>query len=226
MLATLIQEDHSLAVTDIAKGDAPITEEERQGYEKIPTTREALRAQAGLLSETQLTVPSTKVDIIEAELRTSYANVRPGHRVAGGVVFGIAGARFHFHTEGLTNRKGFIRWLEETFKTHNRFGLKTLLRELEAPEHLTLELILQSADKDPHSGMFGGPFPVPELQLAHMVDRLIGCDGKLAPSGWQEFFEPGGGIQKTSVHALHVEHNGSARRFGDPSAGLKKFQRL
>jgi acetylornithine deacetylase/succinyl-diaminopimelate desuccinylase-like protein len=218
VLATLIHEDHSLAVVDIAKGDIPITNEERQGYEKIPTTLEALRAQAGLLNETQLTVPATKVDIIEAELRTSYANVRPGHRVAGSVVFGFVGSRFQFHTEGLTHREGFIRWVEETFKTCNRFGLKIRLRELEASEHLTLELILQSADKDPHSGMFGGPFPVPELQLAHMVDRLIGWDGELAVAGWQGFFEPGGGIRKISLNALHVEHDGSARTFNDPSA--------
>ena len=218
VLATLIHEDHSLAITDIVKGDAPITDEEHRGYEKIPTTLEALRSQAGLLNETQLTVPSTKADIIEAELRTSYANVRPGHRVAGGVVFGIAGARFHFYTEGLTNREGFIRWLEDTFKTYNRFGLKIRFRELASPEHLTLELILQSANKDPHSGMFGGPFPVPELQLAHMVDRLIGSDGKLSATGWQEFFEPGGGIRKLSLRALHVEHDGSSRTFSDPSA--------
>ena len=107
VLATLIQEDHSLAVTDIIKGDTPVTELERKGYEKIPTTLKALREQAGLLDETQLTVPSSKVAVIEGELRTSYANVRPGHRVAGGVVFGIAGARFQFHTEGLNNQKGF-----------------------------------------------------------------------------------------------------------------------
>jgi acetylornithine deacetylase/succinyl-diaminopimelate desuccinylase-like protein len=218
VLATLINKDHSLAITAIVKEDAPITAEEHQGYEKIPTTLEALRSQAGLLNETQLTVPSTKVDIIEGELRTSYANVRPGHRVAGGVVFGIAGARFHFHTEGLTHREGFIRWLEDTFKTYNRFGLKIRFRELEASDNLTLELILQSADKDPHSGMFGGPFPVPELQLAHMVDRLIGWDGKLTATGWQEFFESGGGIQKISLSALHVEHDGSARTFDDLSA--------
>ncbi|MDH3256265.1 MAG: M20/M25/M40 family metallo-hydrolase [Nitrospinota bacterium] len=218
VLATLIHEDHSLAVTDIAKEDIPVTEKERQGYEKIPTTLEALRAQAGLLSETQLTVPSNKVDVIEAELRTSYANVRPWHRVAGGVVFGSAGTRFHFHTEGLKNRKGFTQWMEETFRTYNRFGLKIRLRELEASETLTLELILQSADKDPHSGMFGGPFPVPELQLAHLVDRLIEWDGRLAVTGWQEFFEPGGGIRKISLNALHVEHDGSARPFKDPSA--------
>ena len=218
VLSTLIHEDHSLAITAIVKEDAPITAEEHQGYEKIPTTLEALRSQAGLLNETQLTVPSTKVDIIEGELRTSYANVRPGHRVAGGVVFGIAGARFHFHTEGLTHREGFIRWLEDTFKTYNRFGLKIRFRELEASDNLTLELILQSADKDPHSGMFGGPFPVPELQLAHMVDRLIGWDGKLTATGWQEFFESDGGIQKISLSALHVEHDGSARTFDDPSA--------
>jgi acetylornithine deacetylase/succinyl-diaminopimelate desuccinylase-like protein len=218
VLATLINEDHSLAVTDIANGDTPITEVERQGYEKIPTTLKALRAQAGLLDKTQLTVPSSKVDIIEAELRTSYANVRPGNRVAGGVVFGIAGTRFHFQIEGLKDRKGFIHWLEEALKTQNRFGLKFQLREPEASKHLTLELILQSADKDPHSGMFGGPFPVPELQLARMVDRLIGWEGKLAVAGWQEFFESGGGIRKISLSALHVEHDGSARTFNDPSA--------
>lgn len=218
VLATLIHEDHSLAVIDIINKDAPITEAEREGYEKIPTTLEDLRAQAGLLNETQLTVPASKVDVIEAELRTSYVNVRPGHRVAGGVVFGIAGARFHFQTEGLAHREGFIRWLEETFKTYNRFGLKIRFRELEASEPLTVELILQSADKDPHSGMFGGPFPVPELQLAQMVDRLIGWDGKLAVAGWQEFFESGGGIRKISLNSLHVEHDGSAHAFNDPSA--------
>jgi acetylornithine deacetylase/succinyl-diaminopimelate desuccinylase-like protein len=218
VLATLIHKDHSLAVTDIAKGDTPITEEERQGYEKIPTTLAALRSQAGLLSETQLTVPSTRVDVIEAELRTSYANVRPGHRVAGGVVFGVAGARFQFRTEKLTLREDFIRWLEETFKTQNRFGLKIRLRELEASDNLSLELILQSADKDPHSGMFGGPFPVPELQLAQMVDHLIGWDGKLATPGWQKFFGSGGGIREISLCALHVEHDGSAETFKDPSA--------
>jgi acetylornithine deacetylase/succinyl-diaminopimelate desuccinylase-like protein len=217
-LATLIHEDHSLAVTDILTGDAPITDEEHLGYEKIPTTLEALRSQAGLLNETQLTVPSTKADIIEAELRTSYVNVRPGHRLAGGVVFGIAGARFHFHTEGLTDREGFIQWLDETFKSLNRFDLKIRLRVLEASDNLTLELILQSADKDPHSGMFGGPFPVPELQLAQMVDHLIGWDGKLTATGWQAFFESSGGVRKTSLSALHVEHDGSARTFDDPSA--------
>ena len=218
VLATLIHEDHSLAVSDIVKGDAPITAEEHQGYEKIPTTLEALRSQAGLLNETQLTVPSTMVDIIEGELRTSYANVRPGHRVAGGVVFGIAGARFHFHTEGLIHREGFFRWLEDTFKNYNRFGLKIRFRELAEPDNLTVELVLQSADKDPHSGMFGGPFPVPELQLAHMVDRLIGWDGTLTATGWQKFFESGGGIRNTSLRALHVEHDGSSRTFNDSSA--------
>ena len=218
VLATLIHEDHSLAVNDIINKDAPITEEERKGYEKVPTTLEALRAQAGLLNETQLTVPASKVDVIEAELRTSYANVRPGHRVAGGVVFGSAGARFQFHTEGLTDRQGFNRWLEETFKSYNRFGLKIRFRELEESEHLTVELLLQSADKDPHSGMFGGPFPVPELQLAQMVNRLIGWDGQLTGTGWQECFESGGGIRNITLNSLHVEHNGSAHTFSDTSA--------
>ena len=218
VLATLIHEDHSLAVTNIVKGDTPITELERKGYEKIPTTLEALRAQAGLLDETQLTVPSSKVAVIEGELRTSYANVRPGHRVAGGVVFGIAGTRFHFHAEGLSDRKGLIRWLEKTFTSYNRFGLKLRLKELDASDNLILDLTLQSAEKDPHSGMFGGPFPVPELQLAGMVDRLIGWDGQLTEDGWQEFFEPGGGFRKISLSALHVEHDGATRTFEDPSA--------
>jgi acetylornithine deacetylase/succinyl-diaminopimelate desuccinylase-like protein len=218
VLATLIHEDHSLAVTDIIKGDTAITELERKGYEKIPTTLEALREQAGLLNETQLTVPSSKVAVIEGELRTSYANVRPGHRVAGGVVFGIAGARFQIHTEGLSDRRGFVQRLEEIFKSYNRFGLKIRLKEVDHSEPLTLDLTLQSADKDPHSGMFGGPFPVPELQLAHMVDRLVGWDGQLTENGWQEFFEPGGGLRKIFLSSLHVEHDGSTRTFNDPSA--------
>ena len=218
VLATLIHEDHSLAVTDIAKGDAPITETERKGYEKIPTTLEALRAQAGLLDETRLTVPSDKVAVIEAELRTSYANVRPGHRVAGGVVFGAAGARFHIHTEGLTNPQGFVSWLETIFQSYNRFGLNIQLSEVSDSEPLTLDFILQSADKDPHSGMFGGPFPVPELQLARMVDRLIGWDGQLTETGWQQFFESGGTIKKILLSSLHVEHNASAHTFNDSSA--------
>ncbi len=218
VLATMIHDDHSLAVTEIAKDDIPVTELERQGYEKIPTTLEALRAQAGLLKETQLTVPSNKVDVIEAELRTSYANVRPGHRVSGGVVFGVAGTRFQLHTEGLTNQEGLIRWLKKTFETYNRFGLKIQLTEVDTPDLLTLDLVLQSADKDPHSGMFGGPFPVPELQLAYMVDRLIGWDGKLTETGWQEFFEPGGGIRNIHLSSLHVEHDGSTRTFNDSTA--------
>ena len=218
VLATLIREDHSLAVTDIVKEDAPITESERKGYEKIPTTLEALRTQAGLLNDTRLTVPSDKVAVIEAELRASYVNIRPGHRVAGGVVFGIAGARFHIHTQGLTDRQGFILWLEETFKSYNGFALKIQLREENRSEPLTLDLTLQSADKDPHSGMFGGPFPVPELQLARMVDRLIGWDGQLTETGWQKFFTSDGTIQKILLNSLHVEHNGSAHTFNDSSA--------
>ena len=219
-LATLIHEDHSLAVTAIAQTDVAVTGEERRGYSKIPTTLEALRAQAGLLNETQLTVPADKVDVLVAQLRTSYANVRPGHRVAGGVVFGSAGARLDFHTQGLIHRDGWMQWLEETFRANNRFGLNLRFKELEAPgpAALTVELIVQSADKDPHSGITGGPFPVPELQLATMMDRLIGWDGRLVPPGWEEFFESGGRVSITSCSALHVEHDGSARTFDDPSA--------
>jgi len=218
VLATLIHEDHSLAITEIVKGDTPVTELERKGYEKIPTTLQALREQAGLLAETQLTVSSNKVAVIEGELRTSYVNVRPGHRVAGGVVFGIAGARFDFHTEGLSDRKGFVQWLEEIFRSYNRFGLKIRLNEIKTSDNLTLDITLQSADKDPHSGMFGGPFPVPELQLARMIDRLIGWDGQLTETGWQKFFKSDGKIQNIFLSSLHVEHDGSAHTFDDPSA--------
>lgn len=220
VLATLIHDDHSLAVDKIARADVPVTEEERRGYEKVPTTLEALREQAGLLDETRLTVASNKADVIAGELRTSYANVRPGHRVAGGVVFGIAGAQLQLHTEGLTDRPGFVQWLEESVRSLNPFQLKIILRETETSSDLTVtvDLLLQSADKDPHSGMFGGPFPVPELQLAKIVDRLVGWDGQCTLPGWQASFNTGGGIRRIISSALHVEHDGSARLFDDPSA--------
>ena len=220
LLATLIHEDHSLAVKAIAEKDVPVTDAERRGYEKIPTTLEALRAQAGLLPDTRPTVPSIMADIIIAELRTSYTNIRPGHRVAGSIVFGITGARLRFYTEGLADRKGFVRWLEETAHGHNPFQLKILTTEADgsSDSEVTVDLLMQSADKDPHSGMFGGPFPVPELQLARAVDRLIGWNGELILPGWQDFFEKGGGIRRCITRSLHVEHDGSARLFADPSA--------
>ena len=226
VLSTLINEDHSLAVKEISHADVPVTEEERNGYEKIPTTLEALREQAGLLPETHLTVPADKVDVISAQLRTSYANVRPGHRVAGGVVFGSAGVHIHFQTEGLEDRPGFLRWLDTAIRSCNRFGLKITFRELPKTESLTVELILQSAVKDPHSGITGGPFPIPELQLAQMVDGLLGWNGQMIPEGWQKYFESDGGIRNISVHALHVEHDGTARRFEVPSAKAQVEIRL
>ncbi|NIQ01145.1 MAG: M20/M25/M40 family metallo-hydrolase, partial [Nitrospinaceae bacterium] len=220
VLSTLIREDHSLAVEDITQEDLPVTKEERQGYEKIPTTLQALRDQAGLLPETRLIVPADKVSVIEAQLRTSYVNIRPGHRVAGGVVFGAAGTRLTLEAEGLNDRPGFIQWLKDRIEGMNRFRVKVQLRELTSPgdSTLTLDLILQSASKDPHSGIIGGPFPVPELLVAKMMDELVGWDGWFGISGWEPFFQTGKVSRKISLQALHVEHDGSARIFDEDSA--------
>ena len=164
----------------IAQADHPVTEEERRGYGLIPTSLEALRSSAGLLPETGLTVPADKVKIIEAQLRTSYANVRPGHRVAGGVVLGTAGARLTFRIQKPTDPNGWIVFLETALKKLNPFHLKLNLTVTHRTDWVSLDLVLQSAVKDPHSGVTGGPFPVAEIQLARMIDRLIGMDGKIS----------------------------------------------
>ena len=98
LLATLIHEDHSLAVDAIAKADIPLTEEERTGFSHVPTTVNLLRDTAGLLPETRLSVLTETTSMLEAQLRKSTANIRPGHRVAGSVIFGRAGARLRFNS--------------------------------------------------------------------------------------------------------------------------------
>ncbi len=77
----------------------------------------------------------------------------------------------------------------------------------------TIDLILQSASKDPHSGVNGGPVPIPEIQLACMIDYLISDDGALHP-----------GLQKLSldsrieVRSLFVDQGLHPRLFDDPAA--------
>jgi len=180
LLATLIREDHSLAVDAIARADIPVTTEERTGFSYVPTSVNFLRNSAGLLPEILLTVPTEVTSILEAQLRKSTINVRPGHRVAGSIIFGSAGARISFNS--CSNPDVLQSKLLECFKKTNTFNLKITLRKIEGDsESTSFDLILTSSTKDPHSGMNGGPFPVAELQLARMIDQLVNNDGSLAP---------------------------------------------
>ena len=218
VIASLVREDQSLAVTAIANADRPVTEEERRGYGLIPTSLEALRSSAGLLPETSLTVPSNKVAIIESQLRKSYANARPGHRVTGGVVLGTAGARLTFRVHKPIDRNGWVGFLETAFNKLNIFHLKLTLDSTHQTDWASLDVVLQSSVKDPHSGVTGGPFPVPEIQLARMLDQMIGLDGKISFPDLEKYFEPGGGISEVTVQALHTEPDGTRRLFNDPIA--------
>lgn len=216
LLATLIHDDHSLAVDFIAKSDIPLTHEERNGFSHVPTTVNLLRDTAGLLPGTHLTVPDDLTAILEAQLRKSVANIRPGHRVAGSVIFGRAGARLQFNSchdpETLRSK------LQEFFENVNPFNLKITLRQItEEPEVTSFDLILTSAVKDPHSGINGGPFPVAELQLARMIDQLIKNDGSLPPKIQEAC---GTAVDKPAirVRSLFVEADETAKPFEDPSA--------
>lgn len=218
VMASLVDENQSLAVAGIANADHPVTEEERRGYGLIPTSLEALRFSAGLLPETGLTVPSDKGAIIESQLRKSYANARPGHRVAGGVVLGTAGARLTCRVQKPITPTGWVDFLETALQKLNTFHLKLTLDPTHQTEEVSLDIVLQSSVKDPHSGVTGGPFPVPEIQLARMIDQMIGWDGKISLLGLEKFFEPGGGISGVTVQALHTEPDGTRRLFSDPTA--------
>ena len=219
-LATLVHDDHSLAVKAIAQRDVPVTEEERKGYAAVPLPVETQRQMGGLLPGVRLTVPEDQASIIQAQLRTSYANVRPGHRVAGGVVLGAAAARLTFHLSGNLDPGAFKSTLTEAFADLNPFHLKIWVKDVEAPAPGTLafDVVVQSATKDPHSGVTGGPFPVPEIQLARMIDGLIDNNGRLAADPAHAYMTPEGPVTRIAVQALHAEHDGSTRPFNDPSA--------
>jgi len=154
----LIREDHSLAVDAIDKADILVTQEEQTGFSYVPTTVNFLRTSAGLLPETLLTVPAEVTSILEAQLRKSTINVRPGHRVAGSIIFGSAGARISFNA--CSDPEALQSKLLEFFKKTNPFNLKITLRRIEADsENTSFDFILTSSTKDPHSGMNGDVFP-------------------------------------------------------------------
>ena len=216
LLATLIHKDHSIAIASIAKADIPLTEEERTGLSHVPTTIHLLRDTAGLLPETKLTVPTETTSILEAQLRKSTINSRPGHRVAGSIIFGRAGARLRFNSgpEPDTLRSKLLAF----FESINPFNLKITLRRITEESKVTsFDLILTSAVKDPHSGVNGGPVPVAELQLASMIDQLVKNDGSLTPE-IQKIY--GRAFEKSVIKtcSLFVEEDETAKPFEDSSA--------
>ncbi|QPJ61055.1 MAG: M20/M25/M40 family metallo-hydrolase [Candidatus Nitronauta litoralis] len=216
LLATLITSDHSLNVKGIAEKDIPVSPEEREGYSRVPTTLAKQREAGGLLSKTRLTVPETAVDIIQNQLRKSYANVRPGHRVAGGVLFGSAGARISFPLKQGSDVKALAEALKKHLEEHNSYQLKISLDPVEtSSRNAVFDVIFKSSDKAPHSGVVGGPMPVPELLLARWIDQLILNNGQIAPENIEKFTNPD---QIIEVQSLHVESDGQRWTFDNPSA--------
>jgi len=210
LLSKLIHDDHSLAIGEISRSDQPVTDEERKGYSFVPTSVEALRQMAGVLPETRLSVPEDIASILIAQLRTSFVNARPGHRISGSVILGTAGARLSF--PGIKDPYNLAKQIDSILKDKNPFKLKLNLN-IVSKSPSTIDLILQSASKDPHSGVNGGPVPIPEIQLACMIDYLISDDGALHP-----------GLQKLSldsrieVRSLFVDQGLHPRLFDDPAA--------
>lgn len=220
LVSKLIHEDHTLAVSGIGEADIPVTEEEEKGYAALPATVEALRNSAGLLADTQLTVADDKVKLIEAQLRKSFVNVRPGHRVSGSIVFGSAGSRLTFRMRRGADRHALKKALEKHFSRYNRYRLKLILQDVnEGPDkQAVFDLILQSAGKDPHSGIHGGPFPVAELQLARIIDQLIEDDGTPRLPGAEAWIDSSGPHPSVTTQALFVDPTGGARLFDNPTA--------
>ncbi len=210
LLSKLIYDDHSLAIDEISKSDQPVTDNERKGYTYVPTSVEALRQMAGVLPETCLSVPEDIASILIAQLRTSFANARPGHRISGSVILGTAGARLSF--PGAKDPINLAKQIDIILKDQNPFKLKLHI-DIVGDSPPIIDLILQSASKDPHSGVNGGPVPIPEIQLARMIDHLISDDGVLHPV-----------IQKLSpdcrlsAQSLFVDQGFNRRLFDDTTA--------
>lgn len=214
LLATLIHPDHSLAIKEIAQSDTQETAEEISGYVNVPISIEMMRDAAGLLPDTQLTVPAKKEALLLAQLRKSFVNVRPGHRVSGSIIFGAAGARLTFSPG--RDGDGLKIALHRLLSEWNPFDLNLKLTKLPSDAgNGVFDLFLQSATKDPHSGMHGGPFPIAELQLAIMIDRLIQNDGSLHPD-INSFLAPGEGTMH--IQSLRVEPGTDSSLFDNPSA--------
>jgi acetylornithine deacetylase/succinyl-diaminopimelate desuccinylase-like protein len=228
-LAKLCKEDRTIAIEGIANADIAVTDEEHQKLAIVPTSLEELREGAGVLPEIKLTVPDDKAEIIKAQLRKSYANVRPGHRVAGGVIFGSAGAKLTFKTGKNVDNEKLRNQLKDTFANWNKYNLKLELSEFEAhaDSQVSIKLTLQSSLKDPHSGVHGGPYPVPEIELARMIDQLIEIDGNTSNAYVNEILTDNvNGSPKILVSALHVENDGSTKPFLDNSAKAQVEVRL
>jgi hypothetical protein len=168
-----------LAIEEIVAADIPLTVKEREGFARIPTSVDFLRKTGGLLQGTNLTVASDRESIIEAQLRKSYVNVRPGNRVSGSVIFGSAAARVKIKLPDGLNRDELLSLLQIKIDEINRFCLKILIKSSLSGENTVIDFFVQSSTKNPHSGVNGGPFPIAELQLAKIIDNLIGEDGIL-----------------------------------------------
>ena len=212
LLATLIQEDHSLRIEEISSADQLVTDAERAGYSRVPTSVSALKETAGLLPGTRLTVPEDIPSILVAQLRTSFANARPGHRVSGSVILGVAGARLTF--PDINDPKEFKRRLEKILAEQNRYHLEMKIAVV-SENPLSIDILLHSAEKDPHSGVNGGPVPVPELQLACMIDELISSTGRWHPE-LEELRASEGGMAR--AQSLRADHDLSAHLFEEKSA--------
>ena len=212
LLATLIREDHSLKVEEIANSDQPVTDAEREGYSRVPTSVSALKETAGLLPKTRLTVPEDISSILIAQLRTSFANARPKHRVSGSVILGVAGARLTF--PDISDPKEFEKRLQKILVEQNRYHLE-MKTSIISDNPFSIDILLRSSEKDPHSGVNGGPVPVPELQLAYIIDELITSEGRWHPE-LEELRNQEGGMCR--IQSLRVDHDFSAHPFEEKSA--------
>jgi len=214
LLATLIREDHSLGIPKISNADRLVTDAEREGYVRIPTSVSALKATAGLLPNTRLTVSEDVPSMLIAQLRSSFANARPGHRVTGSVILGVAGVRLTF--PDIRDSKEFKRRLEKILTEKNRYNLELKIKII-SEKPLSIDIILRSAEKDPHSGVNGGPVPVPELQLACMIDELISSNGRWHPQ-LEEMRTAEEETNRVQVQALRVDHDLTGQLFEEKSA--------
>ncbi|MBT3923416.1 MAG: M20/M25/M40 family metallo-hydrolase [Nitrospina sp.] len=212
LLATLIQEDHSLKISEISNADQLVTDIEREGYERVPTSVSALKETAGLLPDTRLTVTEDVSSILIAQLRTSFVNARPGNRVTGSVILGAAGARLTF--SHIRDTKEFKMRLEKILNEKNRYNLELKI-EIFCEMPFSIDILLRSADKDPHSGVNGGPVPIPELQLACMIDALVFSDGQWHPQ-LEEMREEK--TKQVQVQALNVDHELTGQLFEEKCA--------
>ena len=189
LLATLIREDHSLGIPKISNADRLVTDAEREGYVRVPTSVSALKEAAGLLPNTRLTVSEDVPSMLIAQLRTSFANARPGHRVTGSVILGAAGARLTF--PGIRDSKEFKRRLEKILTEKNRYNLEL---KIEIVSPLSIDIILRSSEKDPHSGVNGEWHPqLEEMRTAEETNRV-------------------------QVQALRVDHDLTSQLFEEKSA--------